>query len=291
MLGVINICKLPGMSSHEVVARVRRITGLKRVGHAGTLDPSACGVLPVCLGPATRLADYLVSEPKVYRAEFLLGVATDSHDAEGDVTARVDATHLTEEELTAVLPRFTGVLRQRPPAHSAVFINGVRAYQLTRQGQEVEMPQREVTVHAFTLVRFIPGTVARVLADITCSGGTYIRSLARDVGEVLGVGGALSFLARTRVGDYRIEGAVTPDELTVAMEIGRLSEHLIPADRAVAYLPAVHLPEEEILYLEGKFVSVDAAEGIYRVYIGAHFAGIGQVREGQVRPMVNLKES
>ncbi|HOF87429.1 MAG TPA: tRNA pseudouridine(55) synthase TruB [Armatimonadota bacterium] len=291
MLGVITICKLPGMSSHEVVARVRRIAGLKRVGHAGTLDPSACGVLPVCLGPATRLADYLVGEPKVYRAEFLLGVATDSYDAEGDVTARADASHLTDATVAAVLPRFTGVLHQRPPAHSAVFINGVRAYQLTRQGQEVAMPLREVTVHAFTPVRVIPGAVARLLADITCSGGTYIRSLARDIGEALGVGGTLGFLARTRVGDYRLEDAVTPDELARAAEDGRLSDHLIPADRAVAYLPAVHLPEEEIRYLEGKFVSVDAAEGIYRVYLGARFAGIGQVKEGQVRPVVNLKAS
>lgn len=279
------------MSSHEVVARVRRIAGLKRVGHAGTLDPSACGVLPVCLGPATRLADYLVAEPKVYRAELLLGVTTDSHDAEGDVTTRADAAHLTEADIAAVLPRFTGVLQQRPPVHSAVFIGGVRAYHLTRQGHEVEMPLREVTVHDMALVRFLPGATARLLADITCSGGTYIRSLARDIGEALGVGGTLSFLARTRVGDYRIADAVTPDELALAAEVGRLTDYLIPADRAVAYLPAVHLPEEEILYLEGKFVSVEAAEGIYRIYIGARFAGIGQVKEGRIRPVVNLKES
>ncbi len=289
MLGVLNICKLPGMSSHEVVARVRRITGLKRVGHAGTLDPSACGVLPVCLGPATRLAEYLVSEPKVYRAEFLLGVATDSLDAEGEVIARADAEHLTEADAAAVLPRFTGEIQQQPPAHSAVFINGVRAYQLTRQGQEVDMPMRAVTIHAFELVRFVPGPMARMLADITCSGGTYIRSLARDVGAALGVGASLSFLARTRVGDYRLADGVTPDELILAMEAGRLDDYLIPADRAVAYLPAIHLPESEALYLEGKFVSVDLAEGIYRVYIGARFAGIGTVKQGLVRPVVNLK--
>jgi tRNA pseudouridine55 synthase len=289
MLGVLNICKLPGMSSHEVVARVRRIANLKRVGHAGTLDPSACGVLPVCLGPATRLAEYLVGEPKVYRAEFLLGVATDSHDAEGEIIARADASHLTEADVAAVLPRFTGVLSQRPPVHSAVFINGVRAYQLTRQGQEIEMPLREVTIYVFSLVRFVPGPAARLLADITCAGGTYIRSLARDVGDALGVGGSLSFLARTRVGDYRMEDAVTPDELATAMQEERFTDYLIPADRAVAYLPAVHLPESEALYLEGKFVSVDAAAGIYRVYIGPRFAGIGTVKEGLVRPLVNLK--
>jgi tRNA pseudouridine55 synthase len=128
-----------------------------------------------------------------------------------------------------------------------------------------------------------------LLADITCAGGTYIRSLARDVGDALGVGGSLSFLARTRVGDYRMEDAVTPDELATAMQEERFTDYLIPADRAVAYLPAVHLPESEALYLEGKFVSVDAAAGIYRVYIGPRFAGIGTVKEGLVRPLVNLK--
>jgi tRNA pseudouridine55 synthase len=288
-IGVLNICKAPGMSSHEVVARIRRMTGIKRVGHAGTLDPSACGVLPICVGPATRLADYLISEPKVYRAEILLGVVTDSYDAEGDVTSTVDASHLTAAEAAAVLPRFTGTLEQRPPAHSAVFIDGVRAYQLTRQGHEVEMPSRTVTIHDLALVRFTPAPHPRLLLDVTCAGGTYIRSLARDIGEALGVGGTLSFLARTRVGDYRQEAAFTLEELEDAVTRDAFADLLIPADRAVDHLPAIHLPAEKALYLEGMFVSVHREEGIYRVYVGPRFAGIGQVREGQVRPAVNLK--
>jgi tRNA pseudouridine55 synthase len=272
-----------------VVARIRRMTGIKRVGHAGTLDPSACGVLPICIGPATRLADYLISEPKVYRTEFLLGVATDSYDAEGDVVASVDAGHLTAAEAAAVLPRFIGTLQQRPPAHSAIFIGGVRAYQLLRQGQEPVMVERTVTIHDITLIRFQPDRHPRLLVDVTCAGGTYIRSLARDIGAALEVGGTLSFLARTRVGAYRLEDAYTLEEVEFAIAEERLADLLIPADRAVDHLPAIHLPADKALYLEGMFVSVPQEEGIYRVYVGSRFAGIGQVREGQVRPAVNLR--
>ena len=189
--GLLNICKLPGMSSHEVVNVVRRIAGMKRIGHAGTLDPSACGVLLVCMGKAARLSDYLSAGCKSYRAEILFGITTDGSDAEGRILSQRDAGHLREADVLAALPRFTGTFLQRPPARSAVWIKGQRAYQLVLSGETVEMPLREVTVSAYTPVRFIPGTHPRLLADITCSRGTYIRSLAYDLGEALGVGATL----------------------------------------------------------------------------------------------------
>ncbi len=161
--GLLNICKLPGMSSHEVVNVVRRIAGMKRVGHSGTLDPSACGVLLVCLGKAARLSDYISAGCKSYRADILFGIITDGGDAEGRVLAQQDAGHLREAEVVAAIRPFTGTFLQRPPARSAVWIHGERAYAMVLRGETVEMPLREVTVSAFTPVRFVAGTHPRLL--------------------------------------------------------------------------------------------------------------------------------
>lgn len=286
--GLINICKLPGMSSHDVVYRVRRITGVKRVGHAGTLDPIACGVLPICVGRAARLSDYIADESKTYRAEIVFGLTTESGDSEGEVTVRADAGHITEADIAAVLPRFTGVIRQRPPTRSAVWIGGVRAYDLVRRGHEVEMPEREVTVFAFTPVRLLPGQHPRLLADITCSKGTFIRTLAIDLGEALGVGGMLSFLARTAVGDCRLNDAITTDELAAEAEAGRLAEWLRPPDAPLTHIPTLHLGAAGDIFRRGQRQPCDAAPDLYRVYGSDGFLGLGRVEEGILRTVVNL---
>lgn len=288
-MGLINVCKTPGMSSHEVVSRIRRLAGMKRVGHTGTLDPAACGVLPICLGAATRLAEYIAAGPKSYRAEILLGVATVSGDADDLIIAQADASHLTEAAITQELPTFTGVIQQYPPLQSAVQIGGRRAYDMARKGEDVVMPLRKVTVYAFTPVRLVPGVRARLLVDIVCSRGTYIRSLARDLGEVLGVGGSLGFLARTQVGTCVLQDSVTLDELTQARETGELACHVQPPDRAIEYISPLRLPETAARYQQGTEVRAGGEDGLYRVYIGDLFAGLGQLTAGLLRPVVNLR--
>ncbi len=287
--GLLNIFKLPGMSSHDVVNRVRLIAGMKRVGHTGTLDPAACGVLPICLGPATRLAEYIAAGPKSYRAEFCLGIATDSGDAMGDVTAQCDAAHLTEARIVDALAQFTGVIRQRPPRHSAIWIGGQRAYDLARAGQEVEMPEREVTIYRFTPVRVQLGATPRLLAEVVVSKGTYIRSLADNLGATLGVGGYLSFLARTQVGDCTLERSFTLEEVAEAADAGQFATVLRAADAAVTYLPAVSLPPEARWYRQGTPADVEAAPDLYRVYDqDGEFVGLGRVEDGVLRTVVNL---
>lgn len=288
LCGLINIYKLPGMSSHDAVYHVRNVTRVKRVGHTGTLDPSACGVLPICVGPATRLADYINAGPKSYRAEFLLGVTTDSGDAKGEITDRHDASHLTEAEIRAAMLPLTGTIRQRPPQVSAIWIDGRRAYHLVREGHTLEMKEREVTIYAFTPVRLQLGAHPRLLADITVSKGTYIRSLAVDLGEALGVGGVLSFLARTAVGNCLLPEAITTGELADAANRGELMHWLRPPDEALPHIPALNADTTLDTYRHGVQARVPDPPGLYRVYVEGQFTGLGQVKEGILTPSVNL---
>lgn len=288
-LGLVNVCKLPGMSSHSVVSRLRRIADMQRIGHTGTLDPAACGVMLICLGAATRLVDYIDTSVKSYRAEITLGMTTDCGDAEGVIMNRCDASHLTPADITSALLSFTGDIRQTPPAQSAVWINGVRAYNLVRQGIEVEMPERAVTVYDYTLARFTPGVHPRLLVDITCSSGTFIRSLARDLGAALGVGGTLTFLCRTCVGDCLLRDAITTDELDAAAQAGELARYISEPDAALTAIPALTLPESDINYIYGVTLPNDAEPGLYRIYLTGIFRGLGRVENGILKPVVNLR--
>lgn len=288
-MGLLNICKLPGMSSHEVVYRVRRSLGMKRVGHTGTLDPAAGGVLPICLGVATRLADYVAAGPKSYRAEIIFGLTTASDDAEGEVLTRCDASELTTEQVTAALTAFIGPIQQRPPLRSAIWIDGQRAYHIALKGETVEMPEREIIVYTFTPVRFTPGPNPRLLADIVCGKGTYIRSLARDLGAALGVGGALSFLVRTQVGDCRLADSITLDELQAAADAGEADRMIRRADSAITYLPALTVPVEHEKFRYGVEVPMEGEpDQFYRIYLGEEFVGLGKIFHGKLRPLINL---
>jgi tRNA pseudouridine55 synthase len=214
MNGVLNIDKPAGMTSHDVVGRVRRIAHLKRVGHAGTLDPDATGVLLVCLGQATRLSDYLAGEGKAYRAVLALGATTTTEDASGEVLTQTDAGHLTEADLVALLPSFTGDIQQIPPMVSAVHHEGKRLYELARAGITVERAARTIRIDAITLLDFTPGPVAHATLDIVCGKGTYIRTLCADLGAALGVGGHMKSLRRTRVGAFTAAAATPLANLT-----------------------------------------------------------------------------
>ena len=212
--GVLNIDKPAGMTSHDVVGRVRRVAHLKRVGHAGTLDPDATGVLLVCLGQATRLSDYLADEGKAYRAVLALGVTTTTEDASGEVLTQADAGHLTEADLAALLPRFVGDIAQVPPMVSAVHHEGRRLYELARAGITVERTARTIHIDVIDLRDFTPGATACATLDIVCGKGTYIRTLCADLGTALGVGGHMQSLRRTRVGAFTAEAATPLAELT-----------------------------------------------------------------------------
>lgn len=224
--GVLVVNKPAGWSSHDVVARARVLLGVSKVGHTGTLDPAATGVLLLCLGKATRIAEYLVNADKAYRAVLRLGVATDTQDATGAVVARAAVALPDRASIEAVAGRFVGRHRQVPPMYSAVKVQGMPLYKSARAGRTVDRPAREYTVHSLQILSVVPTPPEAACAgdaqppptidvtfDVVCSKGTYVRTLCADIGEALGVGGHLAALERRRVGRFSIEDAVTLDEL------------------------------------------------------------------------------
>lgn len=242
--GLLNVLKPPGMTSHDVVARVRRMLGIRRIGHTGTLDPGAAGVLVLCVGRATRLVELLQAEDKAYRAEMCLGVSTDSQDAFGETLNSVPDCAVSRAKLMETIERFVGDLDQIPPMTSAVRHEGRRLYELARSGVEVTREPRRVRIEELNVVRIDPdddvlrfGT--RVTFDVVCSKGTYIRTLCADIGDALGCGAFMSFLLRTRVGELALEAACTLDELERAVLDGR--PVLLPADAALGRLPRIQV--------------------------------------------------
>jgi tRNA pseudouridine55 synthase len=223
MHGVLNVLKPPGPTSHDVVSFVRRALQTKRVGHTGTLDPAASGVLPLCVGQATRLVEYLQAGTKEYIAEATFGYETDSGDAVGNVIAQSDATRISIENLRASLDDFRGEITQTPPIFSAIKQDGRKLYELAREGaneNKIEIPTRQVVVSQLQLAQFFDehNNAPRAMLHIECSGGTYIRSLVRDIGRALGTHATMTFLVRTRSGAFAIEGARTLEEISTLKE-------------------------------------------------------------------------
>ncbi|HEY1586123.1 MAG TPA: tRNA pseudouridine(55) synthase TruB [Polyangia bacterium] len=236
MNGVVVVDKPGGITSFDVVAEVRRTLGERRVGHTGTLDPMATGVLPICVGEATKLVPFLMSGDKEYEAELRLGVTTDSLDATGTVTSETNAANVSRSDVERALSGFVGTLQQRPPMHSALRVGGQRLYELARRGIEVERTPRAVVVHSAALVSFEAPT-ARIV--VRCGKGTYIRSLAADLGDVLGVGAHLTALRRTRVGPFDVAQAVALDALSPQTPLLTPAEAL--ADHATVPLDAAQV--------------------------------------------------
>ncbi len=233
--GILNIDKPTGITSHDVVNQVRRVAGLRRVGHAGTLDPLATGVLLVCLGRATRLVEYMMGQPKTYEVVIRLGQSTTTYDSEGEVVAERPCT-FTVTDLSLALAQFRGPIQQIPPLYSAIKKGGQPLYKLARQGKEVEVEARHVTIYELEQLAFgRPLLTLRVV----CSSGTYIRSLAHDLGEVLGCGGHVAALRRTAVGDFTLDTAVPLDTLTPE----NLNTYTRALDTAVRHLPPVAFDE------------------------------------------------
>ena len=240
MTGFINIYKEPGYTSHDVVAIIRKLTRAK-TGHTGTLDPQAEGVLPICLGRATKLADYVMGQDKSYTAEVVLGVTTDTGDMTGQVLSR-KPVNFDESKFDTLSKSFTGQQMQVPPMFSAVKVGGKKLYELARQGQTIERKAREVVIHGIIARDFRPETNSFTI-DVTCSKGTYIRSLCMDIGEALGTGAAMGALLRTRSGAFLLEGAHRIGEIREAAEAGRLHELVLPVEEMLPYPRAYVRPE------------------------------------------------
>lgn len=212
MNGVINVLKPPGMTSHDVVSYIRRVSGIKKVGHTGTLDPGAAGILPVCIGKATKIADYIMCDSKTYICSLKLGNASDTYDKYGEFRFEADQPFEfpSQQEFTEILQEFTGKILQAPPSYSAIKINGKRAYELARQGEDIQMTKREVTIHRIELLRY---SKEEILMEIDCSKGTYIRSLCNDLGVALHTYGYMNFLLRSRTGFFTLENSHTLEEI------------------------------------------------------------------------------
>jgi tRNA pseudouridine55 synthase len=252
--GILNIHKPAGMTSHDVVGRVRRILKEKRVGHAGTLDPDATGVLVVAVGSATRLLPHLPTEPKVYCADLCFGVATTTEDASGEVIETADASALTEAQVDAALPAFVGDISQIPPMYSAVHHEGKRLYDLARQGIVVEREARIVTIHALEKSQFQPGNPAMATITIHCGGGTYIRTLCVDIGKGVSLPAHMATLIRTAVGPYLLQDAVT---LEMLEEQGQ--DALIPIEKSLN-MPQMAINDEQAeRILRGMAIDTDVA--------------------------------
>nr|MDD6335445.1 tRNA pseudouridine(55) synthase TruB [bacterium] len=289
MTGVVNLLKPPGMTSHDAVAFLRRLTGEKRIGHAGTLDPAAAGVLVVCVGKATRLCDRLMGQNKEYIAEITLGVATDTGDQEGKIIARHEGAMPPMEDILRAMDSLTGDIVQTPPQYAAVKIGGQPAYKLAREGVAFELEARPVHVKAWTVLGRQDN---RVMTRIACSKGTYVRSLAVELGNKLGCGAHVSFLLRTRSGPFALQDALTLEQAEQLFEKGRL---LTTLEEVLSDLPEARVnpaflkrllcgnaPPPGMVRVEGR--------GPVRILCGDKLIALGEAGEGGVTVTAMLVE-
>ena len=287
--GVLNILKPTGMTSHDVISVVRRTMGIRRVGHAGTLDPDAAGVLPVFCGLATRFIEYFDGHDKTYRFWLTFGATTDTGDDSGQVIATSPVRALSEDEVERVLAKLTGPQQQIPPMYSAVHHQGKRLYELARAGQVVERAPRSIVIKRLRVLLIEPD---RILLEAACSKGTYIRTLAETVAEQLGMAGTVSFLLRTEAGPFLLNEAHTLDEIKQAG-----AALLKPVDQYMTSIAAVQLPAPSVVdFAIGRTVALveplPSAAGVVRVYDEQqHFLGVGRWQVNGLRPVKVLPDA
>jgi tRNA pseudouridine55 synthase len=281
--GFLVVDKPQGMTSHDVVVKVRRGTGIKRIGHAGTLDPMATGVLVLCIGAATRLSEYVMDSTKVYEARVRLGVETDTYDAEGTVISTADTSHITRADVESALGQFQGEVQQMPPMYSAIKQGGKKLYELARQGKEVDRETRTVWLQTELLDLALPDLTLRV----TCSAGTYIRSVAHDLGAILGAGAHLTALRRVKSGS--LDEPVPWQELIAAMQDGTWQHYLISERDAIPTMPRIELDErqtDDILHGRAIPRSDHAPGGVSFAYSPQRcFVAVVEGRDGVYSPI------
>ena len=239
--GIINVYKEKGFTSHDVVAKLRGIVGQMKIGHTGTLDPDATGVLQVSLGKATKLCDLLTDKNKTYEAVLLLGKTTDTQDITGEVLEEKSTEALTEEKVREAIEGFIGDYEQIPPMYSALKVNGKKLYELAREGKVIERKARPVKILDIQILEI---DLPKVRMEVSCSKGTYIRTLCHDIGEKLGCGGCMESLIRTRVSTFRIEDAKTLDEIETLKQEGKLAELLVPIDAMFPFYPKITVKDD-----------------------------------------------
>lgn len=279
MNGIINVFKPKGISSHGVVSRLRKILNLKRIGHTGTLDPNVTGVLPICIGKATRVSEYLLDANKEYIGELSLGIKTDSQDSDGIILERKDLLNLelTNESIYKIFSTYEGSIKQIPPMHSAIRHNGKRLYELAREGIEVERKARNVEIYNLEILNIFN---SKILFEIKCSKGTYVRTICNDIGEELGTFGYMSHLIRTGVGPFKIENAISLEQIEQMMNENDLS-FLLPTDVAVKNLEKISLDSKFYnniingMKIETDIKKIDTE--LYRIYCKNDFIGIGKI--------------
>ena len=288
MNGILVVDKPAGISSNDVVQQAKRLFGAQKVGHTGSLDPLATGVLPLCFGEATKFSQYLLDADKKYWAQVRLGITTETADADGEVIAQADTSGITESQVTAALERFVGEIEQIPSMYSALKRQGQPLYKLARQGIEVERAPRRISIYSAELLQF---SEASIELRVHCSKGTYIRSLAEDLGAALGCGGHVSALRRLAAGPYKEGQATTLDELREVGDLREMDALLLPVSSAVSSWPAVRLHEDTAHYVrQGQPVQVahaptDGWVQICELAEKDRFLGVGEIlTDGRVAP-------
>jgi tRNA pseudouridine55 synthase len=285
--GFINLQKLPDWTSHDCVAKVRRILNMKKVGHGGTLDPAAVGVLPIAIGTATRLLQYL-PEGKGYRAIIRFGVQTTTDDLAGEIVYSEPVPSLTVAQIRAVIPEFVGEVLQTPPIYSAIQVNGQRLYKLAREGKVIEVPTRTVTISRIEILNWTSGDFPELEVQIACGGGTYIRSIAHDLGVKLGTQGVLAFLERNASCGLQLSNSITLEELAQQQQAGIFEPIL--ADRALAHLPTVTLGDAKLIKFWGQgkrlplsqitLIPIDSMlSGFFKVIGEERCLGVGEIQQ------------
>ena len=286
MDGILNVLKPPGMTSFDVIAYLRKVLGTRKIGHTGTLDPEATGVLPLCIGRATKAVEFLVEKDKTYRAELTLGITTDTCDSTGNVLRESNEIPL-REEIINVVHSFKGIQKQIPPMYSAISINGVRLYKLAREGKVVEREPREVAIHSIDVIDFLSDR--KLLIDVKCSKGTYIRTLCADIGEKLGCGAHMSYLLRLASGNFKIENALTLEEIADLSAKKKLE--LIPVYEALKDYNEIKLWGKTLKrYINGEKIQCNDMPETYKhplkypLYVNVfseskEFIGVGEIIE------------
>ncbi len=269
--GVLPVHKAAGMTSHDVVARLRKWLGIKKIGHAGTLDPEVTGVLPICIGNATRISEFIMEQPKTYRGQLTLGFSTTTQDFTGEKTEEKIVDEIAEKKIQTVLSDFLGEIEQIPPMYSSVKVNGKKLYELARQGKEVERKPRKVTIYDLSLLALSLDTKYPTIDfEVTCSKGTYIRTLCVDIGEKLGYPAHMSKLIRISSGGFSVDESYSLEQIEKAIQEEKIEDKLVSMAVALPNFEEVKLSKEEIVHKvwNGQKIEVDilcSYEGIIKI--------------------------
>ena len=286
MNGVLIVNKSKGYTSHDIVAKVKKITG-EKVGHTGTLDPLATGVLPLLIGKGTLCSKYLINHDKTYKVLLKLGIRKSTGDEEGDILQQevVDEELLDEKRVRTILESFLGEQEQIPPIYSAIKVNGKKLYEYARKGQQVEIHPRKVTIYDIKLLKMVKEN-KEFQFEVSCSKGTYIRSLCEDIAKKMGTVGYMKELERTRVGNFTIKQSILIEDLTEQT----IEEHIITIEKLFNDLENIQLNEKELqLFLNGVKLSFELTDGIYKIYSNQQFIGIGIVKNKRFKRDIILE--